>query len=163
MKLLSHHKVSFDLLRSLAIQCHALDISAYHLLADSTHSDKDGKTKATYEELFTSQLLSLAIALRTKFYQGLDHKSTTVYVSHCGLLYKYKQKQEETLNFSIKDVCDKIIHADEVSRYLENGVEKPTTTLQGKDNRDKSKWELSMSVSLFAEGVLNWVRDVEST
>jgi hypothetical protein len=161
MELLGTHKVTFDLLRALAIQCHALDISAYHLFVDSTHADGIEKTKDTYEELFTTQLLSLAIALRTKFYQGLDHRATVTYVSHCGLFYKYKKNNEETIAFSLKDVCDKIIHADTITRHMENEVRLPATTFCGTDNRDKSAWELSMSVSLFSEVVLNWIHSVE--
>ena len=163
MELLGTHKVSFESVRALAVQCHALDIAAYHLLFDSTHEDKSGKTKATYEELFTSQLLALAIALRTKFYQGENHEATVRYTSHCGFLSKYKNNAEESLGFSFKDVCDKIIHASTVSRHLEHGVQKPTTTLRGRAQDNKSEWELSISVSLFAEAVLNWVQDVEKT
>lgn len=161
MKLLGTHKVSFETVRSLAIQCHALDLSAYHLLLDSTHADSDGKTKAAYEELFTNQLLALAIAIRTKFYQGIPHKTTSRYVQHCGFLYKHDKSTEESLLFSIKDVCDKIIHAEAISRQLEQGVEKPTTTLRGR--HDKAEWELSLSMSLFTEGVLNWVQDAQRT
>lgn len=161
MELLGTHKVTFEEIRSLAIQCHGLDISAYHLFVDSTHEDKSEKTKSTYQDLFTRQLLGLAIALRTKFYQGLDHEGTVRYVGPCSLMYKHKKNVEQNAKFSMKDVCDKIIHADSISRHMEKGVEKPTTTLWGKDNRDKSEWELSMSVSLFAEAVLNWAQDVE--
>jgi len=162
MELLGTHKVTFGQLRLLAIQCHALDISAYHLLLDSTHTDGVEKTQEIFEELFTSQLLSLAIALRTKFNQGLDHKATVPYMSCCGLLYKYKKNgKEETINFSMKDVCDKIIHAERISRQLETGVQKPTTSLLGTNNRDKSNWELSMSLSLFSEAVLNWIHSVD--
>ncbi|MEX2491301.1 MAG: hypothetical protein WD425_06035 [Nitrospirales bacterium] len=109
----------------------------------------------------TSQLLTLAIVLRTKFNQGFDHKNTIPYVLHSGFLYKYKKNTEETIVFSMKDVCDKIIHADTVFVTMEEGLVKPTTTLRGKDNRDKSEWELPMSVSQFAEAVLNWVQDVD--
>lgn len=161
MELLGTHKVSFESVRALAVQCHALDIAAYHLLSDSTHEDKSGKTKTTYEDMFTFQLLALAIALRTKFYQGANHEATVRYVSHCGFLFKYKNNAEESRAFSFKDVCDKIIHASTVSRYLERGVQKPTTTFRGAQG--KSEWELSISVSLFAEAVLNWVQDVEET
>lgn len=159
MDLLGTHKVSFDTIRSLAVQCYALDAAAYPLLLEGTHTDMSGKTKAAYEELFTGQLLALAIALRIKFYQGFNHKNTVRYVSAAGLLYKDNGK--ETLNFSIKDVCDKIIHADGVNRYLEPGISRPTTTLCGKE-RDKS-WELSMSVTLFVEGVLEWLQDADET
>jgi hypothetical protein len=161
MELFGTHKVSFESVRALAVQCHALDIAAYHLLSDSTHEDKSGKTKATYEDIFTFQLLALAISLRTKLNQGENHKATVDYVSHCGFLFKYKNNTEESLGFSFKDVCDKIIHASTVSRHLEHGVQKPTTTLRGRAQDNKSEWELSISVSLFAEVVLNWVQDVE--
>lgn len=120
------------------------------------------KTKSAYEELLTTRLLSLAIALRTKFYQGLDHRSTISHISHCGLLYRYKNNREETLNFSMKDVCDKIIHADSIIRYLEPDVQLPTTTFSGADPRSNSTWELSMSVSLFAEAILNWIHCAEA-
>ena len=163
MELLGTHKVTFEEIRSLAIQCHALDISAYHLFVDSTHEDKSETTKSTYQDLMTRRLLGLAIALRTKFYQGLKHKDTVPYVGACALMYKDKDNVEENVEFSMKDLCDKIIHADSISRPMEKGVEKQITTLRGKDNRDKSEWELSISVSLFAEGVLNWAQDVEKT
>lgn len=162
MDLLGTHKVSFNTVRALAIKCHALDLSAYHLLFTSTHTDKNGRSKITYEELFTSELLALAIALRTKFYQGYSHQNTSSYVSHSGLLYKFGKSAEVSENFSIKDVCDKIIHANSVQKYLSADDEKPTTTLSGQA-QDKSTWQLSMSVSLFTEGVLNWIDDVEET
>src|SRR5437899_2163987 len=135
MDLLGMHKVTFETLRSLAIQCHALDLSAYPLFVEGTHADASEKAKATYEELFTSQLLNLAIALRVKFYQGIDPKTTIPYVRHCGLL----DKKMKNVCFSMKDVCDKIIHADKVEKYMEKGVREPTTTLRGKERGEE--WE----------------------
>ena len=44
---------------------------------------------------------------------------------------------------------------------MEKDVKKQITTLRGRDPRDKSEWELGLSVSLFTEGVLNWVEDME--
>lgn len=161
MELLGAHKVTFEQIRSLAIQCHALDVGAHDLFVDSTHEDKSGKTKSTYQDLYTGRLLGLAIALRTKFYQGVSHADTGSYVDACGLMYKKKNDAEESVAFTIKDVCDKIIHADSVSRPMEKDVQKQTTTLQGTDPRDSSEWELGFSVSMFAEGVLNWVQNIE--
>ena len=160
MQLLGTLKIPFSLVRSLAIQCHALDISAHHLLLDTTHNDKRGQTRRTYEELYSSQLLSLAIALRTLFYQGVDHVGTIEYIAHCGLLFKEGEKFDEAIAFSIKDVCDKIIHAASVNRYLEHDVEKPTTTIRGTDQGGQ-EWDLSLSVSFFAEGTLNWLEQLE--
>lgn len=162
MELLGKLRVSFDEIRALAIQCHALDITAYHLFVDSTHDDKSGKTKFAYQDLMSRQFLGLAIALRTKFYQGLDHKDTYRYIAASGLMYKQKKGAEKSVAFSIKDVCDKIIHADTVSRYMEKGIDKPVTSFRGHEGRNKSDWELGMSVSLFTEGVLNWLQDIEN-
>ncbi len=159
MELLGTYKVSFDGIRALAIQCHALALSSYHLLEDSTHKDRTGRSRQLYEELFTTQLLTLAIAIRTKFYQGISPDTTSNYVWGCGFLYRYKGDTEESAILTMKDVCDKIIHAEKLSILLESGVTKPTTTLLGK--YDKHNWELSFSISLFCEGVLNWLQDLQ--
>ena len=161
MDLLGKHKISLANVRSMAIQCYALDVAAFPLLQGGTHTDRGGKTKEAYEELFTAQLLAFAIALRTKFYQGLDHKTTVRYIQAAGFLFKNNSCGEKTLAFSIKDVCDKIIHADTISRYLELGISKPSTSFCGKDSRDNSTWECAISVTLFVEGVLEWLQDVE--
>ncbi|MDR3569831.1 MAG: hypothetical protein P4L43_17545 [Syntrophobacteraceae bacterium] len=159
MELLGTHKVSFDGIRSLAIQCHSLALSAYHLLLGSTHKDKEGRSKRIYEELFTAKLLALAIVIRTTFYQGSSSDTTSSYIIHSGFLYRYNGDDEKSDIFTIKDVCDKIIHAEEVSMFLEDGVPNPTTTLLGA--YQKHKWELTFSVSLFCEGVLNWLQDLQ--
>ena len=161
MELLGRHHISFDQLRSAAIRCHALDLSAHHLFMDGTHLDGVEKTRHVYEELFTVELLALAISLRTKFYQGADSSKTAKYVSASGLLYKYKGTKEETISFSLKDVCDKIIHAERISRYLEPGIPKATTSIYGSNPIDRSTWELSISISMFCEAVLNWVHSID--
>ena len=82
MEFRGQHEVSFQAIRSLAIECHALDLSAYELLLFPVHNDSRGLTRATYDELLTSKLLALAIALRTKFYQGTPYKGTEEYLEH---------------------------------------------------------------------------------
>jgi len=161
MRFQGSHVSSFEAVRALAIHCHALDLSGAELLFASTHTDRDERTKSSYLEQFTSQLLRLAIALRTKFYQGYDDRSTVAYVAHCGSLFTYREDKEESIEFSMKDVCDKIIHAVTFEKDLEGEIEKAPTTLCGK-SPDGVEWELSVFVSLFAEAVLNWARDMET-
>jgi len=160
MQLHGTHKISLETIRTLAINCHALDLAGFHLFVDGTHTDMDGRTQSAYEELLTSQLLGLAVALRTKFYQGVDFKNTNCYVSASALLYKIENGVEQSVSFTIKDICDKIIHATTFKRDLEPGIEKPTTTITG--SRGNEKWELGISISLFSEGVLNWLQTVQS-
>lgn len=155
-------RVSLESVRELAIECHALDVDAYPLLWDSTHDDKAERTKVLYERLVASKLLGFAIALRTKFYQGLDHKSTLALASFAGFLDRQHKGVATTDLFTFKDVCDKIIHAESVERYLEADVPSPTTTLRGTE-WGKDSWELSICISLFMEAVLNWLDEVEET
>jgi len=160
MRLLTPHHSSFEAVRALAIQCHALDLSGSELLFASTHADKDEKTKSVFQEQFTSLLLRLAVAIRTKFHQGFDDRSTVSYVAHCGSLFTFGEGGEQSAEFSLKDVCDKIIDAVTIEKDLQGEIEKAPTTLCGK-NPDGVDWELSVFVGLFAEAVLNWARDME--
>lgn len=162
MKLLGTHRVSFAHVRRMALRCYALDVAAEALLLNGTHTDCNGRTKAEYEELYSTELLSLAIGLRTLFYQGMDPKGSASFVSASGLLYRYNSLAEETVTFTVKDVCDKIIHATTISKHLEQGVVNSTTTLDGKETRGTS-WQLSFSVTLFIEGLLEWLNTQEGT
>lgn len=151
------HRVSYETIRSLAIECHALDLSGFTLLADGTHQ-ASRSTKIAYEELVTSKLLLLAIALRTKFYNGISHKDTVNYVIDCGFLDSTSKGIEATQSFGIKDICDKIIHTTEVSRIFtheDNGI---ITVLCGIHRG--ATWKLHISMSLFAEAVLNWLDEL---
>lgn len=161
MDLLGALKVNPESIRALAVECLALDLAAYPLLFDGTLNNKHGPTKSTYEALYSAKLLALAIALRAKFYQGVEHENTHALVAHCGLMFRCKGDEEEPALFSIKDVCDKIIHANKVVRHLEAGVREPTTTFIGTER--KVQWELSMSISLFSEAILNWLECANET
>ncbi|MDA8151344.1 MAG: hypothetical protein M0003_01300 [Acidithiobacillus sp.] len=160
MDVLGTHKVSWDFVRRLAVECHALDSSAFPLLSDSILDDKVGKNRSAYEELFTERLLALAIALRTKFYQGVNSAETARYSLDCGLLYRLEGEVEQgPVEFTLKDVCDKIIHADSIHKSVESAYEAEITTLQGTEQHRGKKvtWRLVLSVTLFTECVLNWV------
>lgn len=156
MEIFGNHRISFEAIRRLAIECHALDTAAVQLLIDTTIDNRD-LVLAPYEELFSEKLLSLAIALRTKFYQGVPHSTTGRFVSHSGFLLI--TENEEIKAFTIKDICDKIIHANTVSRPLDDGTAQPITQIRGV--RNGIPWALHISTSLFCEGVLNWIASID--
>lgn len=160
MDLKGQHTVSFQMVRSLAIECHALDLSAYELLLFPVHNDDRGKTKATYDELLTEKMLALAIALRTKFYQGVPYQDTHWYLEHVGSLERGQRGAMGETKFTLKDACDKIIHADSVVRRFEGKSQKPQTILEG-TGPGKDRWTLSFSLSLLADCVLWWLEDIE--
>lgn len=152
MDLFGTHRISVDAIRRLSVECHALDVSAVRLLIDTT-IDKPDIVRATYEEVFSEKLLTLAIALRTKFYQGVPSKGTEQFVGHSAFLLV--SEREDFRAFTIKDVCDKIIHADSITRPLDDGTAQPVTQVRGK--YQGVPWVLHISTGLFCEGVLNWL------
>jgi len=165
MIILGMHRVSWDAVRRLAVECHALDAAAFILLSDSILDDKDGKTRTVYEELFTDRLLALAIALRTKFNQGVSAADTKRYSLDCGILYRLEQDVEKgPVEFTFNDICNKIIHADSIHKSVETSHEAKITTLQGTEQRHGKKisWRLGLSVTLFTESILNWVAKNET-
>ena len=159
MELASSHQISFDAIRRLAIECHSLDLDAFPLLQGGTHFDTTSRTRAAYQELLTSKLLSLAVAIRTKFYQSLVAESSIGFVLHSGIFFKEGEDDPENVSFSIKDVCDKIIHANSVERLLSSSQDALITDFKGVQG--KREWLLSISISLFTEGVLNWIEHLE--
>ena len=150
------------MVRTLAIECHALDLSAYELLLFPVHVDARGKTKATYDELLTSKILALAIALRTKFYQGTPYEGTHWYLEYVGSLERERKGRKVDTTFNLKDACDKIIHADSIEREFRGQSQKPHTILSG-TSQGGEKWSLGFSLAALADSVLWWLEDVEET
>lgn len=153
------HRVSFEAIRVAAIECHALDLSAHKLFVSGIHQPSRS-TRIAYEELVTAKLLFLAIAIRTKFYQGLDSKETEQYVVECGFLDRTQNQTREARSPSIKDICDKIIHADSISGVLMDESNGRLTVIGGRGT-NKLLWDLHLSISQFCEAVLNWLDDVD--
>jgi len=123
----------------------------------SRRKDEEGVFGAIHEFAAASR----NCALRTKFYQGYDGRSTLAYVAHGGSLFTLGEASEESVEFSMKDVCGKIIHAVTFEKYLEAQSERSPTTLSGK-TQDGTGRKLSLFVSRSAEAVWNWARDTET-
>ena len=159
-KLLNKHNISYDYIRSLTIDCYALDIAAYALFIDGIHADGSDRTKEIYREKLSTSLLNLSVAVRTLFYQGVETIVKPQNISYCGF-YESDNKEDEA-SVSIKDVCDKIIHADSLDRVFEKTGDdgrKPITSISGTYKR--KPWVLEISVDLFCASVLNWVDELE--
>jgi len=157
------HKISYDFIRSLAIECHALDKTAFWLFVAGIHSDECQRTKKVYQEKFTASTLHLAVAIRTLLYQGIESKVACPNIQQCGFFER--ENEENDVSFNIKDVCDKIIHADYFERKVEgcnitpNADTNPLTWISGK-SRNK-EWHLQISLNMFCESVLNWINELE--
>jgi hypothetical protein len=159
MQLLGTHKVSFEDVRRLAIECYTLAHSGMTLL-ESEYEDSEGRTAAIYETLLSEKLLHLAIAIRTKFYQGTDHRRTSGFLEDTGTYVKgVSAKDEAEHAFTLKDVCDKIIHANSV--YYEIDAEFDIAYLQLfgqlRVGQEQQHWMLTLFVPDLCIGILEWL------
>ncbi len=111
-----------------------------------------------YEELITEKFLALAISLRTKFYQGIPSDETERYVFECGFLDDDLNGDKRARSFTVKDICDKLIHADRVERQFTNSKDGLVTVIDGAQGKNKH-WQLTISMSMFSEAILNWIDD----
>ncbi len=158
MLLGGEHRQPAAFIRELAITCHALDLSATSLFYAGTYAPGTAKTQSAYYDLLSRNLLHLALAVRTNLYQGALQDSDESFLSPCGFLDVRSKERDETRPFTIKDVCDKIIHADSVGRLV-NRPEEARTVLELTGKQRSENWTLSISVEMFCEYVLRWLDD----
>jgi hypothetical protein len=153
----SSHRVSFDRIRRLAIECHALDLAVGTLFESGTYSPS-AATRDAQEELISENLLALAVSIRTKFYQGTPWTNTEQYLLERYIDDTVGRDVGERKPLTIKDVCDKIIHAEAIERDIFESEWGYTTSLTGSKNG--TAWTLILSMSLFAEAVLTWLDEL---
>ena len=161
MKILGKLKISSRYIRSMTIDCLALDIVAFDLFVGGIHADESNLTIDVYEEKLSASLLSLAIAVRTLIYQDVYNLHKFQNVDYCGFYESDNPKDKASV--TIKDICDKLIHADSIERELEETEKvdhKPITKIIGTNNG--KQWILEISVSLFCESVLNWINTINN-
>lgn len=106
-----------------------------------------------YEEPLTEKLLALAMALRTKFYQGIEPKGTEKYATDAGLLYCLNGDDEVgPESFTFKDVRDKIIHSERFEMLLTNVDSAKLTDFFGSERRGRKSvaWRLGISIPCYA-------------
>jgi len=151
------YNVGIDHIRSLAITCHALDGQFDKLFNAGAICGNSQKVVASYDQLLSVSLLNLAIFVRVALSNEPAYRSATSGATACGLFETGAPEKDG--GFSIKDVCDKLIHADNIFKPVEPGVEGACCRLRG-TYREKP-WEFSLGVSIFSEIVLKWLDDIE--
>ena len=159
-ELLGSHHQDFNELRRHCLLCHGLDRSADTLFTRSSYQSPSIQTQRVFKNVMSGGLLSLAICLRVNFYQGLLDPTVMLSMKYVSL---YDDLDLVVKPVSIKDVVDKIIHADSVSkeafpRFWE-GQPKMMTQFKGK-HRNR-RWTLDMSVEHFAEAVLTIIDEAD--
>lgn len=162
-QLLSKYKQDFDEVRRLCLQCHGLDLTTTTLFATSTYTNPSANTKSVLDSLLSSGLLNLAVAIRINIYQGWVNGAEESLDMDAASYYYDDEMVAKCA--TIKEVCDKIIHADSVTKpifpreLLEHDVK---LTFQFKGSHYRQGWTLNLCLVLFTESVLNLLDRIES-
>jgi hypothetical protein len=161
-EIFSEHKQSAGEIRRLALVCHGLDLTSTNLSDGTSEFQIGDSTREVLHEQISCNLLALAIALRVNFYQTkLISIATCDVRHHAGMYWNDELVLTKT---TIKDVCDKIIHADVFKKtVLPNKITSGAyATIQMQGSQGKRKWTLNLCVALFCESVLSLLEEAEN-
>jgi len=151
------YRIGTERIRSLAVTCHALDTQFDRLFNAETICGKSDALFNSYNELFATHLLSLAISIRVALSDLPEYRSMTSGVRSCGLFDAGAPREDG--GFAVKDVCDKVIHADDIFKPVETGVRGAGSRLRG--THYGKPWEFGLGVSIFCEYLLDWLDRIE--
>ena len=156
------HRQDLNEVRRLCLICHGLDLTSDKLFSDSTYNNSSEATKVAFQNLVSGTLLNLAVSIRINIYQGIFQEHERCHLTHCG--FYYDDEKLVGKDFTIKDVCDKIIHAESISKEalppeLLRGAK---VVMQLKGTHQGRRWTLDLSIELFTEAVLNYLDDIET-
>lgn len=150
------YEIGLDHIRALAIECHAYDVQFDRLFNQATICGASEAIVRTYDRLISISLLNLAIAVRVSLADEPEYKSAGHIDSAVLLL---QGMVSPVKGISIKDVCDKLIHADRIYKPKEHGVRGAGTELTGTNHGEA--WRVGLGVQIFCEYLLGWVEDIE--
>ncbi|HEU4878432.1 MAG TPA: hypothetical protein VFT21_03215 [Gemmatimonadaceae bacterium] len=146
------YEIGYEHVRTLAIQCHALDTDFDRLFNERTVEDKYELTYRTFNRLFSTSLLNLAISIRVSLAKEPEYKEAGRVTPAVLLLEGQPPKAGE---FSIKDICDKLIHAGSITKPIEPGTRGAACELTG--TQWGETWKIGLGVEIFSNYILEWM------
>ena len=162
--ILDKHKQDFNEVRRLCLLCHGLDLTSSNLFTGSTYTAPSDQTKSVLHSMLSSSLLNLAVSIRINLYQGSIQNIPIPLATMAANFYE--DDELITKCVTIKDVCDKIVHADSVTKpafpegLLDRDVKIP---FQLKGMNRKNTWTMNLCLDLFAETVLTLLDEVDNS
>ena len=162
-EIISKHRQDFSELRRLCLVCHGLDFTTNSFSSQASRIRITESLQAALQNLVSSSLLNLAVALRINLYQTAINQADIELPDSSWLYY-----DEELVDrpATLKQVCDKIIHADSVVKPILptgmwDGGSKIAVQFKGREY-GKKYWTLNVVLELFAEDVLKLLDDIEA-
>lgn len=160
-EIFSQHKQSGSEIRRLALVCHGLDLTSTKLNDGTSQFQVGDSTTEVLHEQISCNLLALAIALRVNFYQ-----KSLMSIANCDVRQyagMYWNDELVLTKTTVKDVCDKIIHADVFKKFvLPNEITMGAyATIQMQGSWRKRDWTLNLCVAMFCEKVLSLLEEAD--
>jgi len=152
------YQIGTEYIRRLAVSSHALDTGFDSLFNNDTICGDTEAVSRTYNELLAQNLLNLAISIRVALHDQQEYRRTDSGVLACALFESDDENSDGT--FSIKDVCDKIIHAESIWKPKELGASSVGTELRG--SYRNNIWVLHLGIQLFSEVILKWLEQIDA-
>lgn len=153
-----NYNIGTDHIRALAIQCHALDLQFDRLFNAHSICGYSDRIYKTYNRLLSTCLLNLAISIRVSLKAEPEYSRLDAGISSCGVFGG--PGPHGNGSFSFKDVCDKLIHAEQIFKPIERGVTGAGCKLIG--SHCGEPWELGLGVQILCEYVLKWVDEIDA-
>ena len=156
-----HHKQVFNEIRRLCLICHGLDLTTSSLSSPTSRLVLSEEVEDTLHNLVSSNLLSLVIAIRINIYQNVIVQPHLELPESAWLYYDDKLVEQPA---TLKQICDKIIHADVFSKAVPN---KNTIdpeykiAVQFKGVEFTKAWTLNVVLERFIEDVLSLLDGLE--
>lgn len=143
--------------------CHGLDLSTSTLSSEYSTWTLSDSTNTVLQNLVSSTLLHLAIAIRTNLYQNKIKGSDIILENSASLYYDAMLVEHPA---SLKQVCDKIIHANTFSKFklpkdFKIGADKIGTQIRGTEQNQKA-WTMNLVLDLLAEDILAILDEIEN-
>jgi hypothetical protein len=162
-ELFGRYRQDFNEIRRLCLICHGLDLSTSALSSEYSTWKLSEATNITLQNLVSSTLLHLAIALRTNLYQKFITGSDIILERSAWLYYDEELRERPA---TLKQVCDKIIHANTFSKsrypkHLSSHEDKIATQIRGTEQNQKA-WTMDLVLDLLAEDILAMLDEIET-
>lgn len=161
LDIFGHHKQDFNEIRRLCLICHGLDLTSSSLSSTTSRLVMSESVENTLHNLVSSNLLSLVIAIRVNLYQSIIDQPNLELPDSAWLYYDAKLIEQPA---TLKQVCDKIIHADSFSKTMPPyGLidHECKIAVQFKGVEFKKAWTLNVVLECFVEDILSLLDSIE--
>ena len=151
------YSIATDQIRTLAHRCHDLDVQFDRLFVEGSVRSYSDRTYQTYNHLLATSLLNLAISIHVSLGAEPEYVRRDQALGASGIFGNGGPHGNGA--YSIKDVCDRLIQADDIFKPIEQETDHSGCRLIGSIQR--KQWELGLGVQVLTDYVLTWLDEID--